>query len=60
MAKKKDAGPTPVDSIKHKDTRKNTPTEVRCDSLEVTDPWDAKGVMRQAIAEATMLAQANG
>jgi len=27
MAKKKDAGPTPVDSIQHKDTRKNIPTE---------------------------------
>ena len=27
MAKKKPAGPTPVDSIKHKDTRKNIPTE---------------------------------
>jgi adenine-specific DNA-methyltransferase len=27
MAKKKSAGPIPVDSIKHKDTRKNIPTE---------------------------------
>lgn len=26
--------------------------------VEVTDPWDAKGVIGQAIAEATILAQA--
>ena len=41
MAKKKSA-PTKVESIRHKDKRKNIPTE---ELRDFDDPWDAQNVI---------------